>query len=239
MMDLRKKIFTLLMPLSLLSCSVVDRFHNDIDYSMNKNAPTQRRDNIAAIKEQAMPTHAAMSSSVNKSAQPSIKRNYDSPRRRVTPEDLNDNGADGSLWADNNNTQYLFNLKEKKKLGDIIMLNVLDDLKKEISLELNRAFPPKAKAPTQATTSKTKPDQQPVATPNEAEAETVIYDRISTVLIEEVNTEHVLLRGKKNVLFRGDKRDVEIQALVRKDSINEQDTIDSDKVIESSIKVIR
>ena len=66
-----------------------------------------------------------------------------------------------------------------------------------------------------------------------------VYDRISSVVVEEINKDHVLIRGRKNLLYKNRKRLVEVQALVSKKDITVDDTLDSEKILESSITVLR
>ena len=66
-----------------------------------------------------------------------------------------------------------------------------------------------------------------------------VYDRISSVIIEEVNKDHLLVRGRKDVIFRKMKRYVEVQALINKRDISDEDAIESTKILESSVTILR
>jgi flagellar basal body L-ring protein FlgH len=47
------------------------------------------------------------------------------------------------------------------------------------------------------------------------------------------------VKGKKEVIFRKEKRYIEIQALVSRRDIQDNDTISSDKVLESRVNILR
>ena len=66
-----------------------------------------------------------------------------------------------------------------------------------------------------------------------------IYDRISSVVIEEINRDHFLLKGRKSLIYQDQKRLIEIQSLVSKNDITENGTINSDRIVESNVAVIR
>lgn len=185
---------------------------------------------------------------------PTVKRQYKDEKqavKRYTASDLTDNGNDGSLWAGNDPNAFLFSNNKNKNSGDIIQINVLPRLKNEITMELKKAFPdnpydtkpsnPEAKT---ADATKTPPataekvaDKKEVAAA--AETESSAQDKISGVVVEEINREHLLIKGRKNVLFKNHKRMVEVQALVSRKDIGENDSINSDAILESNISVVK
>ena len=55
----------------------------------------------------------------------------------------------------------------------------------------------------------------------------------------KINKDHLLLRGRKNVLYKNRKRVVEIQALISRRDIASDDTLLSNRIIENNISVIR
>lgn len=185
-----------------------------------------------------------LSTNTNNSVNPSVKRQYLSQataRKRYTSNDLNDNDSDGSLWADGNNSNFLFSVDSTKSNGDIILINVLSNLKNEITSELKRNFPDvvtrKGKK-TAGAKEATPPAKNQGATVATGGAGT-IYDRISSIIIEEINKEHLLIKGRKGVLFKNKKRLVEIQALISRRDVDDSDTIESDKILESNITILR
>lgn len=170
----------------------------------------------------------------------SEQRESRSPRR-VTASDLVDNNPSQSLWVNNNESLDLFTNNNSLKQGDIVLVNVYKKLKNEITLELKRAFPtpPTKKKDSEGGDEDNAETEREPADDEMAENETKVYDRISTVIVEEVNKDHVLLRGRKNLLYKNRKRLVEVQALVARRDLSDTDTIDSNDIIESSISVLR
>lgn len=188
-----------------------------------------------------------------KSVSPGVKRQYKGEKeavKRYTASDLTDKGSDGSLWAGSDPNAFLFSNNKNKNSGDIVQINVLPRLKNEITMELKKAFPDNpydAKASSEA--AKTGDPKTPTTsdkpTPEkkEAAADTAggdsAQDKISGVVVEEINREHLLIKGRKNVLFKNRKRMVEVQALVSRKDIGENDTVSSDAILESNVTVVR
>lgn len=177
---------------------------------------------------------------------PQVRRDYrpqSSVKKRYTAADLTDNTKnDSSLWAGKGRQKHLFTAQKDKKHGDIVLVNVKKALKNDITLELKKAFPD---YPSYAKKTDSKEDAKPEAKAEEAEEakpkedETKVYDRVSSVVIEEINDDHLLVRGQKSVLFKKRKRLVEIQALVSRRDISDTDTIDSDNMLETSVHILR
>jgi len=171
---------------------------------------------------------------------PSIKRQYRPEsyvKRRYKASDLTDNQHDGSLWSGQGNDNYLFTQNKKKRNGDIILINVYKKLKSEITMELARSTP-KPPAPKKDDAKK----DATAAAPEKPKEETTsgkVKDRISSVIIEEINKDHILLRGQKYLLYKNRKRLVEVQALVARRDISDDDAVNSDNILESSVHVIR
>lgn len=182
---------------------------------------------------------------------PEVKRQYKDEKaavKRYTASDLTDNGNDGSLWAGSDPNAFLFSNNTSKSAGDIVQINVLPRLKNEITLELKKAFPDNPYETRVAKAEKTDESRAPaVAEEKKAdkkEPESNLndggaQDKISGVVVEEINREHLLIKGRKNVLFKNRKRMVEVQALVSRKDIAENDTINSDAILESNISVVR
>lgn len=183
---------------------------------------------------------------------PSVKRQYKAEKeavKRYTASDLTDKGSDGSLWAGSDPNAFLFSNNKSKNTGDIIQINVLSRLKNEITMELKKAFPEnpyEAKASAEASKSadpKAPATDKPTPDKKEATAEAAggdsAQDKISGVVVEEINREHLLIKGRKNVLFKNRKRMVEVQALVSRKDIGENDTVSSDAILESNVTVVR
>ncbi len=187
-----------------------------------------------------------VSTNTSKLVDPGIKRQYQDERKalkRVTASDLTDTGNDGSLWGGSDPNAFLFSTSKSKTSGDIVQINVLAKLRNEITMELKRAFP---ENPYEAKAAEEKKPDAPVAAvpavaavkAPEAAADAG-NDRISGVVVEEINREHLLIKGRKNVLFKNRKRMVEVQALVSRKDITDDDAVSSDAILESNVSVVR
>jgi len=190
-----------------------------------------------------------VSTSTQKMVNPEVKRQYQDERvalKRTTASDLTDTGNDGSLWGGGDSNAFLFSTSKSKNSGDIIQIDVLPKLRNEITLELKRAFPENpydlaakaAAASAPATTPAAVVPPVPGA-PATADASASDTDKISGVVVEEINREHLLIKGRKNVLFKNRKRMVEVQALVSRKDITDNDSVSSDAIIESNVTVVR
>ena len=182
----------------------------------------------------------------SKSISPSVRRSYrPTMKKRYKADDLNDNQSDGSLWAGDGNENYLFTQNNRKKNGDIIMIEVLGQMKKDIQAELKRAFPDRPKPKKKKDGDKKDGDKTAEKKKEEpakaavADTEGKVYDKVSSVIVEEINSDHILLRGRKHLLYKNRKRLIEVQALVARRDVNVSDTVPSDKVLESSIDILR
>lgn len=172
---------------------------------------------------------------------PSVKRDYKNGGARTKAQDFKDGGSSGSLWVDAPGGS-LFTTDVNKSVGDIIIINVLDSLRGQISTELKRAFPepapPKKKegeTPAAAAAAAPVAPAAPVAD----ELDAKVYDKISGVVAEEINRDYFLLRGKKEIIFRKEKRYIEVQALVSRKDILDNDSINSDRLVESRVLILR
>lgn len=186
-----------------------------------------------------------VSTNTQKLVNPEVKRQYQDEKvalKRVTASDLTDQGNDGSLWGAGDPNAFLFSTSKSKSSGDIIQINVLARLRNEITMELKRAFPdnPYEIKPKTETTATTPAPAAAAATPAPtSEADTGTQDKISGVVVEEINREHLLIKGRKNVLFKNKKRMVEVQALVSRKDIQDNDAVNSDAILESTVSVVR
>lgn len=230
----------------LSSCSsYISQMYKDLDRAEGKSSnPQQSQDKFDLYRKK--PQMAATSNT--RQLLPQTKRSYtpsEDAQKRYKANDLNDNSNDGSLWtASNSKTDYLFTHDVDKKNGDIVLIQVMGNLKNEITAELKRAFPDPIKKkvdPAKPTDPAAAAAPAPPSGANEEPTgeDGKVYDRISSVVVEEINKDHVLIRGRKNLLYKNRKRLVEVQALVSKRDITVDDTLDSEKILESSITVLR
>jgi len=253
------KIFKILFFSSFLySCgSYVDSLHRQIDRESGvKQRPTKAHNQFDLYRGKGERNNNTnlLSTANQKAMEPNIKRQYNPDtevKKRYTSDDLYDNGNEQSLWSGQGKDSFLFTQDSKKRQGDIILINVMNRLKNDITAELKRVFP----APQAITSKKDKKgnakdgkkdesskekeseekDNQDASSPAEGQ----VHDKISTVIIEEINKDHVLLSGRKNILFRNRKHLIEVQALAHRRNINTEDQINSDEVIETNISVLR
>jgi len=193
----------------------------------------------------------SLTSADHKFVAPTTKRQYKDEKqvaKRYTASDLTDNNGDGSLWAGSDPNAFLFASSKSKNNGDIVQINVLPKLREEISLELKKAFPDnpyEARASAEnkdgkdGKTSDAKPVAETKAPAKEEGLAPDAQDKISGVVVEEINREHLLVKGRKNVLFKNRKRMVEVQALVSRKDIGDDDTISSDAILESNVVVVK
>lgn len=172
-------------------------------------------------------------------------------KKRHKAGDFKDNGNNASLWSGKGKSRYLFSDIKSKEIGDIIIINVFESLKNRISNELKRNFgsaPKKAvvavkpAADDKATTGKKEEPKKEVAKVEEdkdLEATNKIYDKISGLIVEEVNQDYLLVKGKKEVIFQKRNHEVGVQALISRDDINQNNEIPSDKMLETQVLILR
>jgi flagellar L-ring protein FlgH len=162
-----------------------------------------------------------------------IKRDIASTQEIVTEKDP----LNPSLWTGKGTDSYLFTNSTEKKVGDLITIDVYKSLRNEIATEL------KIDAETASYEGpegeKGKAEEEKVATETETTSDDKPSDQISTVVEEDVNQTHLLLKGKKTVVFRGKKKLLEIKALVAKKDIKIDDRVESKNIMETTIKVLR
>ncbi|MFP5457508.1 MAG: flagellar basal body L-ring protein FlgH [Bacteriovoracia bacterium] len=238
------------------SCaSYINGIHRQIDREEAMTDPSNRlNDPYASYREQGFKKtksdrrpiqnpNSLSNLNPTRDIEPPVKRDYRSANGRSRADDFIDDGASGSLWV-NPQGGSLFTTEVTKRVGDIVIVNVLDNLRGQISSELKRSTPepPQKKNPsTSAAAGAAATPAAPVAPEAEKtdELETKVYDKISGVVAEEINKDYVLLRGKKEVVFRKEKKLIEVQALVARKDIADNDTINSDKLLESRVIILR
>lgn len=252
-MNYLKNLTLLVILINLGSCAnYINQMHSEFDRAdgLPADAPRQSRNdqfNMYRQNQQARPTGNGINSSTNPYVAPPTKRRYTNSTnvpKRYKANDLIDNKSSGSLWGAKaqSNDNYLFTSNDRKSNGDIILIKVEGKMKDEITAELKRAFPSPVNTPSveggedKAAASGPAPASKPSQSNEQAQ---VVYDRISSVVVEEINKDHLLLRGRKNVLYKNHKRVVEIQALISRRDIASDDTVLSDRIIENNISVIR
>ncbi|MBY0517731.1 MAG: flagellar basal body L-ring protein FlgH [Bacteriovoracaceae bacterium] len=240
----------------LTSCaSYVNSMHRKIDREEARNSGRSLNDPYSAYREQGFKRKGVdkraiqnpnsisnMNPTNNNEVTPPVKRDYRSTGQRSSARDFQDNGSSGSLWV-NAPGGSLFTTEITKRVGDIVIINVLESLRGQISGELKRAFPDSAPKKTAAKAgakgAAPAPAPEPAPADKGDELDTKVYDKISGVVAEEINKDFFLLRGKKEVVFRKEKRFIEVQALVARKDITDNDSINSDLLVESRVIILR
>ncbi len=254
------KLYKVLLIIStslLFSCSnYINKMYSDLDrqdmvrnqppvdaFEKYKNPPTSYRRGTDSGR---IASAANSQPYYNRNQPPAVRRNYkpaqQNLKKRYKADDLLDNSQNkSSLWAGSGNNRQLFTVLKDKRNGDIVLINVQKTLKNDITLELKRAFPemPKPVSSADKKDDTEKKEDDTALINNDATNGNKIYDRVSSVIVEEINEDHLLLRGQKSVLFQQRKRLVEIQALVSRRDITDEDTINSDNILESSVHILR
>ncbi len=177
------------------------------------------------------------------SVRPPVKREY--RPQRYQAEDFKDNEGDGSLWANQGSSASLFTYQNDKHTGDMVIINVLENLRNQISSELKRSFPDKPVRKKKDGGDDKKEDKAAAATApaqlpgkDQEEMDMKVYDKISGTVVEELNKDYIVLRGRKEVIFKKEKRSIEVQALVSRKDIMENDYVNSDRLLESRVFVL-
>lgn len=180
---------------------------------------------------------------------PRVKRDYrplDSGRKRYKAKDLNDTDNSGGLWVnqwDQGKVNYLFSQENRKRNGDIVLIHIYPSLKNDITQELRRAFPsaPKKKSGNQTASAEAEtPGDTPTPVSSDGTIEgRGVQDKISSIVIDEINRDHLLLKGRKNLLYKNRKRTVELQALVARRSIDDNDIVKSNDILDFSVRVVK
>ena len=239
------KLLLLLPILIFSSCaSYVNSVHRQID-----NEERSRRGQFTRYKgpNDRRPIQNPVTLGGNPSANsqqnmlPGVQRNYQSPgKRRYRADDLVDNQSDGSLWSGKNSESFLFVNNNLKKNGDIVIVEVMKQLKDVIQAELKRNFPDPPKSAKAGTKKgEEKPAETPAPAAVGAESPDKVYDKISTSVVEQMNQDYLLIRGRKEIMYKKYKRYFEVQAVVSQKDISSRDTVSSPKLLEPKINVLR
>lgn len=255
------KILTLLSVLLLTSCSnYVNNIHRQIDReergtsapvakTKKKSAESsdyQRYKNKWNTTGDRRPIENPLTYSLGRPSgrvEPSVKRDYRPQRYRAS--DFRDNDDSGSLWANQGQSASLFTYQNDKRVGDMVIINVLENLRNQISNELKSHFPDKKKVVdgknqdprAAAAAAAQNPQANNANTDNDMDMK--VYDKVSGTVIEELSKDYILLRGRKEVIYKKEKRSIEIQALVSRKDIMENDYVNSDRLLESKVFILR
>ena len=174
---------------------------------------------------------------------PPVKRDYRPQRYKA--DDFRDGGSNGSLWANQGSSSSLFTYQNDKRTGDMVIINVLENLRNQISSELKRVFPDKPKKSSANPKDAKNPAAQAATAATAANAakdeemDMKVYDKISGTVMEEISKDYILLRGRKDVIFKKEKKSIEVQGLVSRKDIMENDYVNSDKLLDSRVFILK
>lgn len=186
------------------------------------------------------PITYSLGSDPSRQVRPPVKREY--RPQRYQADDFVDNDSGGSLWANQGSSASLFTYQNDKRTGDMVIINVLENLRNQISAELKSTFPDKPKrSGKELKDSGDDKKTAAAATPasaQDSEMDMKVYDKISGTVTEEISKDYILLRGRKEVIFKKEKRSIEVQALVSRKDIMENDYVNSDRLLESRVFVL-
>lgn len=252
------KFLSLFLLMFFVSCAnYVDSLHRQID----REEKVARGDTSEGMKEHYAPYKSRFNTSDDKrpiknpstysmndggpssgsgQMKPSVKREY--RPQRYTADDFKDDDSAGSLWANQGNSASLFTYQNDKHTGDMVIINVLENLRNQISAELKRVFPDKPKRTPEGKGGDTKgAAQSPAASAASAASEEMdmkIYDKISGTVMEEISKDYILLRGRKDVIFKKEKKSIEVQGLVSRKDIMENDYVNSDRLLDTRVFIV-
>ncbi len=206
-------------------------------------APYRNKFNRAEDKRPIKDPHTFSMSDGGPSTQvlPPVKREY--RPQRMKADDFVDNDNGGSLWANQGSSSSLFTYQNDKHTGDMVIINVLENLRNQISAELKRVFPDKPKRAADGG----KPDGKSsgaaaasaAASPGDHDMDMKIYDKISGTVMEEISKDYILLSGRKDIIYKKEKKSIEVQGLVSRKDIMENDYVNSDKMLDARVFILR
>jgi flagellar L-ring protein FlgH len=243
---------------TLVSCAgYVDSLHRQMDREekiVKNTREYQPKDRYEAYRAQNRfhpendkrpiknPLTYSLGSDPSGQMKPPVKREYRPQRYKA--DDFVDDENSGSLWANQGSSSSLFTYQNDKHTGDMVIINVLENLRNQISAELKRSFPDKPKRTGKELKEGGGDDKKAAAAPaggpnNQADdIDMKVYDKISGTVMEEISKDYIVLRGRKEVIFKKEKRSIEVQALVSRKDIMENDYVNSDKLLESRVFIL-
>ena len=166
----------------------------------------------------------------SKITQYSTRRRYDPVKRRRTVNGLYDNSNESSLWSGEGQDNYLLAQNNIKKHGDIVIINIGSKLKQDITSEISRTI-----SNIVIARGRRNIGQATAARGDSGD----IHEKISSIVIDEINKEHLLIRGRKNFFYKRKKRLIEVQALVARSDIDDSGMVHSDKMLDLKITILR
>ncbi len=214
------------------------------DSSRDRYAPYRDQDKFRPENDKRPiknPITYSLGSDPSGQLRPPVKREY--RPQRVQADDFTDKDNGGSLWANQGSSSSLFTYQNDKRMGDMVIINVLENLRNQISAELKRTFPDRPKKSSKELGGDPARPGAPASAGAAANAadndiDMKVYDKISGTVMEEISKDYILLRGRKDVIFKKEKRSIEVQGLVSRKDIMENDYVNSDRLLESRVYVL-
>lgn len=250
------KTVTLLLLFSLVSCA---NYVNNIHRQIDREEKVARNDNRDEMRQHYSPyknrfdrsgdkrpiqnpsTFSLGDGTASGQVRPPVKRDY--RPQRYQAQDFVDSDSSGSLWANQGSSASLFTYQNDKRTGDMVIINVLENLRNQISSELKRVFPDKpkkvAKSGEKGDAKKEAPSAAAPATKDLEEMDMKVYDKISGTVMEEISKDYILLRGRKDVIYKKEKKSIEVQGLVSRKDIMENDYVNSDKMLDARVFILK
>lgn len=248
--------------INLTSCaSFIDRVHHQITDEENKNASLNNLNNSnmsangfkTKSKDKFIIKDPISYSISGEENQDQLNTGPLPLKRRMSTQDFIDNDDSGSLWTKYDDSSSFFTSSNFRKVGEIISINVMESLKNTISRELRKRYPAshifktvtndgtstEVTPSAAATVGKNDDPTKKADEKEDTEVAEIIYDKISARIAEVVDDEHVMIKGRKEVYFRNQKRLIEVQALAKKVDIDSNSLIKSDSFVEAKVKILK
>jgi flagellar basal body L-ring protein FlgH len=175
--------------------------------------------------------------------------------KRTKAGDFIDKPNTASLWSQDGQDNFLFSRNTARQIGDQLILGVQKDLQIDISYELHQATakPEKDKSMRSVASKKGekgkdgkkeggKTEEQIAEEKRIAQKKEIasmnFVDKIPVYIIENFGVETFRIKGQKEVVFKGQRRRVEVIGLIRKMDITKNDIVQSAKLLDHKVKVL-
>ncbi|MCY4644810.1 MAG: flagellar basal body L-ring protein FlgH [Bacteriovoracales bacterium] len=165
------------------------------------------------------------------SGKKSTRKFYNKKRKKI--HDLHDNSNEASLWSGEGKENYLFLRNTSRKRGDIVIIAIGPKLKEEIDLRLSKSF--RRTNIKKAKRKKVALNENRSLKKGSENNNTNVDEKISTVIVDEIGKDHLLLRGRKQIPYKRGDGLIEIQALIARKDLGNMSAIHSNKILESKI----
>ncbi len=188
--------------------------------------------------------------------------------RRVTRSDFVDASEDaGSLWSTSGQTNFFFSKNRTRSPGDLITINIEADMVRDLAAEVKRALSPDERDHELALLEKpaaTKPGvegakadekkdeiKQSKAAPDAGGAATFAQvdlkdaigakagDTFLAEVIERFPNGNYKIRGTKRLPFRGGSKLMTLVGVVRGNDLSDDDKVNSGRLYEYRLEVVR